>query len=329
MIKRLAIAAAFLCLLAVGFYFFAAPTLTAGHQPDEDAAPIRERITEYTVMYKDSFYLVPEIPDVVSFAGERVPTENFDIYESLDRELLSNCYFHSQTIRFLKLAPRYFAIVEPVLKQEKIPDDMKYLMVAESGFDPKAVSPAGATGLWQFMKGTADEYGLEISSAVDERYHVLKATHAACKMLHKLYNRFGSWAMVAAAYNAGPAGMSHQVDAQKQNSYYDLLLNPETARYVFRIVAIKLIMENPEKYGFKVAPHHRYHELNTVTLTVDSTITDLVRFANTRNTNYKMLKMLNPWLRGSSLPNPKKKSYTLELPAADFRQRYELKENNE
>ncbi len=190
-----------------------------------------------------------EMPEQVTFAGENMPLDLFDVKESLDRELLSNTYFHSQTIRLLKLANRYFPQIEAVLRANLVPDDFKYLAVAESGLS-QAVSPAKAVGFWQLMKGTAMEYGLEVGAEVDERYHVVKSTEVACKYLIESYQKYGNWTMTAASYNAGRRGVDRQIDRQKTENYYDLLLNEETARYIYRVVAFKLIFEDPSAYGF-------------------------------------------------------------------------------
>ena len=189
----------------------------------------------------------PRLPDKISFAGESVPLENFDVRESLDRELLICANYHSQTILFLKKLPRYFSIIEPILKRNNIPNDFKYLALAESNFIDKAMSPVGALGIWQFMKGAALANGLEISNEVDERYNIEKSTQAACNYLNDSYRQYRNWTMVAASYNAGMNGMDRQIELQNSHNYYDLLLNEETGRYIFRILALKIVMNNPEK----------------------------------------------------------------------------------
>ena len=265
------------------------------------------------------FYESVEVPDTIYFAGEKVPLEYFDVYESLDRELLVNSYFHSQTIRFLKMAPRFFSIIEPILKEDSIPVDFKYLALAESGFDPRVVSPAGAVGFWQFMKGTAKDYGLVINDEIDERYHIEKSTHAACAYLHESYKKYGSWTMVAATYNAGRNFVGRQIERQQETNYYDLLLGEETSRYVFRILALKLVMENPEKFGFQVSKHELYTTWNTKTIKLTGSVTNFADFAKEHGTNYKILKMLNPWLREAYLTNTAGKTYEIKLPAEGFR----------
>lgn len=261
-----------------------------------------------------------ELPAEADFAGEKLPLENFDTRESLDRELLVNANFHSQTLLYLKKAPRYFSIIEPILKENGIPDDFKYLAVAESGFNERIVSPAGAVGLWQFMKSTAIENSLEVTTEVDERYHIEKSTVAACKYLKKSYARYGSWTMVAASYNAGVSGVSRQAGRQDSNSYYDLLLNDETARYVFRIIALKLIMQAPEQYGFKVANEEKYPILKYENVELKGSVENFTDYAHKLGINYKILKYFNPWLRQSYLKNPAGKTYVIKVPEKGLRQ---------
>ncbi|NQU51062.1 MAG: lytic transglycosylase domain-containing protein [Bacteroidetes bacterium] len=258
-----------------------------------------------------------EIPTSVSFAGEAMPLERFDVKESLDRELLSNAYFHSQTIRYIKMAPRYFPIIEPILKEKGIPDDFKYLAVAESGFNPSAVSSARAIGFWQFMKGTAQDYGLEVNTLVDERYHIEKSTYAACRYLLDSYEKFGSWTLVAASYNRGMTGVKKQMTRQKADDYYNLLLTTETARYVFRIVAIKLIMENPEQYNFVISDEEKYSPIKTKEVEITGKVESFADFALKHGTNYKLLKYFNPWLRDNYLNNSTGKKYKVKIPVLD------------
>ena len=258
-----------------------------------------------------------EIPDSATFAGERVPLERFDIREALDRELIVNSYFHSQTIRLIKLAPRYFSIIEPILKEEGIPEDFKYLAVAESGLDPRAESYAGAIGFWQFMRGTAGDYGLEVNAEVDERYHVEKATYAACDYLKDAYEKFNSWTMVAAAYNAGMRGVERQEERQKSSNYYDLLFVEETQRYVFRIIALKLVLQNPERYNFIIGDEEKYPIISTKNVEVNGKVDDFADFAHEHGINYKLLKDFNPWLRQTYLTNTSGKNYMIKIPLVD------------
>lgn len=258
-----------------------------------------------------------KVPDTVFFAGEVVPVNRFDVRESLDRELLVNSYFHSQTLRVIKLAPRYFSIMEPILASKGVPDDFKYLAVAESGLNPRAVSPARAVGIWQFLAATAQEHGLEVNNEVDERYHIEKSTRAACDYLLRAYKKYGNWSMVAAAFNGGMAGVDRQITRQKNNVYYDILFGEETGRYVYRIIALKLIMENPEDYNFRVAEEDKYPVVKTRDVEVSGRIESLADFAIENNINYKLLKDFNPWLRDYSLNNAGKKKYTIKIPVFD------------
>jgi hypothetical protein len=275
---------------------------------DEKVEPDKDSYSVYGV----------EIPSWLTFAGEPVPIDLFDVMESMDRELLSNTYFHSQTIRLLKMAHRYFPQIEPVLKKNLVPDDFKYLAVAESGLT-QAVSPAKAVGFWQLLKGTAQEYGLEVSGEVDERYHVTRSTYAACQYLIESFRKYGNWTMTAASYNAGRRGMDTQIKRQKKDNYYDLLLNEETARYLYRVVAFKLIFENPEAYGFTLTEEDLYQEIPSYVVEVDSAVSDFADFAAEFNTNYKILKYMNPWLRDNKLTNPSRKTYEIILPEKGYR----------
>ncbi len=256
----------------------------------------------------------PSTPKSLTLFGERMPLEHSDVFESLDREVFTNCYYHSSTIRILKTAPRFFPIVEPILEEEGVPADFIYLAVAESGLLLTAKSPAGAVGFWQFMKKTAPEYGLEVNSEIDERYHLEKATRAACKYFKKSYENFGNWTAVAAAFNAGNSGMSKEMERQKETNYYNLLLNPETARYVYRIAALKLILEDPIKYGFDVNNKEKYEPWKTKEVEVNGSIESFPDWCKEHGTNYKVLKMLNPWLRDDKLQNKEGKSYFIKLP---------------
>ena len=260
-----------------------------------------------------------ELPTKLTFAGEAVPLEYYDVRENLDREILSTVYFHSQTIRYIKNAPRYFSIIEPILKSNGIPDDFKYLCVAESGFDVRAISPAKAVGLWQLIESAAKESGLEVNTEVDERYHIEKSTEVACRILKSAYLRFGSWSLAAASYNGGRTFVDRQIDTQRVKSYYDLQFGEETTRYVFRILAFKLVMEGPEKYGFMIKKDQLYPIIETKTVEVNRPVTDWATFAIENGINYKILKMFNPWLRESFLKNPTRKTYILKIPEKGFR----------
>ncbi len=302
------------CLLAIiGMIFLRSNTTS------EQAPPPEKRVGNNSEASSSPFFdlqhmkAVP-IPASMNFCGENVPLHDYDVKERLDRELLSNTYWHSNTIRNIKLANKFFPIIEPILAQNGIPDDFKYLAVIESSLQANATSHAGAVGYWQFLKGTAKEYGLEVAEQVDERRHIEKATKAACKYLKNMYNRFGNWTLAASAYNAGGAGISSQMNKQKANTYYDLVLNQETARYVFRILAVKLILQNPEQYGFDVPYNERYHPVAFNVETVKS-IPSIPDFALQRGTTYKQLKLLNPWLRTTALnARSSGKSYEIKIP---------------
>jgi len=252
-------------------------------------------------------------PTEILFAGEKVPLKEPEVYERLDREIHSNTYFHSNTILYFKKANRWFPVIEPILKENGIPEDFKYLALIESGLQ-NVVSPAGAAGYWQFMKATGKEYGLQIDTEVDERYHVEKATKAACQYLKDSYELYGDWALVAASYNAGKGRVSSELDRQKATSYFDLLLVEETGRYVFRILAVKHIFENPKKYGFNIRKADLYSTLDYTTVAVDSSVTSFADFAKQHNISYKILKHFNPWLREAYLTNTLKASYEIKLP---------------
>lgn len=259
------------------------------------------------------------LPNELSFCDEKVPLERLDVRERLDRELLVNTYWQSNTLLAHKRASRWFPLIEEVLKRNGVPDDMKYLAVIESGL-MNVVSPAGATGYWQFMKETAIGHKLEVNSEVDERYHVEKSTEAACAYLKEAYAKFGSWSMAAASYNIGQGGINKQVGRQQQESYYDLLLPEETSRYVFRILAMKEIIRDPERYGFHIRRKDLYPPYPTQSVEVTGSIENLTDFARRHNTSYKNLKLLNPWLRDTKLTNREGRTYTVLLPAEGFDQ---------
>lgn len=253
-----------------------------------------------------------ELPEQIDFAGERTPLEINDVKERLDRELLVNTYWQSNALLLIKRSNKYFPIIEPILEEYGIPDDFKYLAVAESGLE-HVVSPAGATGFWQIMKSTAQEYGLEVNSNVDERYHLEKSTRVACQYLKNSKERFGSWTLAAASYNAGNSGISRELKRQEVEDYYDLLLNPETSRYVFRIIALKHILSNAEEFGFHYEEKDLYKAEAVKSIEIDTAVTDFVRFAEKFDMNYKTLKAHNPWLRDKHLDNFSKKVYEIKV----------------
>lgn len=254
-----------------------------------------------------------DYPTEMDFCGERVPTEIIDVQERLDREMLININMNGSTTILLKRANKVFPIIEPILAANEIPDDFKYLAVIESGLI-NAISPSGAKGVWQFMPETAKEIGLEVNTEVDERYHLIKSTEAACRYLQKAYSKFNNWTMAAASYNGGMSGLFKQLEYQKGLDYYDLWLNDETSRYVFRILALKEIMKNHEKYGYLIQKEQLYQPISTRSIVIDSSITDLSDFAQKQGINYKILKVHNPWLREKKLSNTTKKTYSIDIP---------------
>ena len=257
----------------------------------------------------------PVLPSSIDFAGEAVPLQRWEIKEQLDRELLYNFYQPNNILYMLKLSGRYFPLIEERLKANNVPDDFKYLCIAESNMT-NAISRVGAVGFWQFMKNTAPGYELEVSETVDERYHVQKSTDAACDYLKKAYARFGSWTAAAASYNCGMGGYNSNAEFQQTTNYYDLLLPEETQRYIFRILAFKHLIGNAGKLGFTLKPEEQYKPAPTRTITVSNNISDLASFARQQGTTYKMLKWHNPWLRGRSLKVKSGKTYSILLPAS-------------
>jgi hypothetical protein len=253
----------------------------------------------------------------MDFAGEEVPTFMADVQERLDKEMITNMNYHTNTTLVIKRANKVFPIIEPILKKYGVPDDFKYLAVIESSL-VNAVSPAGARGVWQFMPATAKEKGMEVSDEVDERYHLEKSTEAACKYLVSAKEKFGSWTLAAASYNGGMNGISRKMEEQEVMDYYDLLLTEETSRYVFRILALKEIMSKSEKYGFNIPNEALYYNIPTKKIVIDSSITDLAKFAKTQGVNYKILKIHNPWLRDKKLTVTTGKKYEIEIPTSGY-----------
>ena len=270
-----------------------------------------------TFKEKYNIYALPKPAKDLFFCNERVPLENPDIWERYDKELLKNAYWQSSTLLLQKRAAKYFPIIEEILAKNNVPDDFKYLALIESGLE-NVTSPAGAKGFWQILKTTGREFGLEINKEVDERYHIEKSTQIACDFLNKSYKKFDSWTMAAASYNMGRAGLARQVKRQKENSYYDLILNQETSRYLFRIIAVKQIMEKPGKHGFNLVENDYYNYIPTNEIVVDTTVNNLVDFAKLYQINYKILKLHNPWLREAYLPNKSKKKYTIKIPQKGY-----------
>ena len=269
-------------VVVIGSLIFAVQSTPTGKTIEKETTSVDKNVTDG---YQISAI---EIPEDLNFAGEPVPLEDPEILERVDREFLVNTYWQSNAVLMMKRANKYFPIIEPILAKNGVPDDFKYLAVAESGLQ-NAVSPAGARGFWQIMKPTGREYGLEINDNVDERYHLEKATEVACRYLKKWKERFGSWTLTAAAYNAGPAGIRKYMRIQKADDYYDLLLGEETGRYVFRIMAIKEIISNRDKYGFQLKNEDLYTAVPTFSVEVDSTVASWADFAKLYEINYKVL----------------------------------------
>jgi len=301
-----------ICLIALsGFFIFAMQKGPSDQAINADKSDISSKVTNgYNVYALD-------VPMELNFAGEPLPLDNPDIYERMDRELLVNTYWQSNGLLMFKRAQKYFPIIEPILKENGIPEDFKYLAVIESGLT-NAVSPAGARGFWQIMKTTGRENGLEINSNVDERYHLEKATKVACKYLKEAKARFGNWTLSAASYNAGKAGIGRRLKEQNVSDYYDLLLGEETGRYMFRIVALKEILNNAEKYGFNFNEKHLYKYVPTTKVKVDTAVTDFTKFAEKFGINYKILKIHNPWLREPHLNNKSRKLYEIAIPKEGY-----------
>lgn len=301
-------------VVAVAAVFINAVKSSAVQQTTVD---VKKENKDSLSLVKDYNVYALKIPEGINFAGERVPVEDPDVRERLDRELLVNTYWQSNGLLLIKRANKYFPVIEPILKFHGVPDDFKYLAVIESGLT-QAVSPAGATGFWQLMKGTAKERGLEVNANVDERYHIQKATEAACVYLKKAKERFGNWTMAAAAYNAGNYGMARQLERQEIKGYYNVLLGEETRRYVFRILALKEILSNPEGYGFNLDPEDMYTHIPVNEVEVDTAVSSFPKFAKKHGINYKILKIHNPWLREDHLNNASGKKYIIKIPKPGY-----------
>lgn len=286
---------------------------SAKKKENKDETKIEERDTTIVVETDHAPIVSPFIPQNIQFAGQTIPLDKLGVREKLDRELVINCYWHSNTIFYMKRAGRWFPMIEKILKEHDLPNDFKYLAVIESGLD-NVVSPSGAAGFWQFMKSTAKEYGLEVNRKVDERYHPEKATHAACKFLKEMYRHYDDWMLAAASFNMGRGALDNRLEEQKVDNYFDLLLNAETARYMYRIIAVKLIFENPAKYGFQLQNNDLYQPYATRVVNVEEDVENWVDFALEQESNYRNLKIMNPWLRSTSLHVNKGKTYDILLP---------------
>ncbi len=301
-------------LFVLSTLVFAVQQGAALNESTEESNPVKEEEIRVDPTYKISAIAIPED---LNFAGEAVPQEDPEIMERIDREFLVNTYWQSNALLLMKRAHKYFPIIEPILLKNGVPEDFKYLAVAESGLQ-NVVSPAGARGFWQIMKPTGREYGLEINDNVDERYHLEKATQVACDYLKKYKEKYGSWTLAAAAYNAGTGSIDRYMNIQQTDSYYDLLLGDETGRYVFRIMAIKEILKDPETYGFKIEEEDLYQNVPTFQVEVDTAVSSFAEFARNYGISYKILKRHNPWLREPHLNNSSRKKYQISIPMKGY-----------
>ncbi len=299
-------AAIFISGFAVCFILF----LILGNSSTETKSTVTIRSDEFPQNYK---IVSPKFPANLSFAGEGVPIDNFEVFERIDREILVNTYWHSATILTLKRANRWFPVIENILRKNNIPDDFKYIAAIESGLI-NVVSPAKATGFWQLLEEPAKKYGLEVNDEVDERYDVEMATEAACKYLREAYNKFGNWTLAAASYNMGMTGVARQLERQKTNNYYNLVLGEETSRYIARAVAMKVIMANPKNFGFLIEEDNLYTPLKWNEVELSGQAVDLADYAYKQGANYKILKYYNPWLRDNILTNKTGETYKIKHP---------------
>lgn len=300
--KKLSIAAIVLSILAI-----VGEILICASSREDSEEVLQRAISNNYRIYS------PILPDTMSFAGEKVPLSTYYVHEGLDLEVITNMYRHSSTMLYFKRANRYFPIIEPILKKNGIPSDFKYLCVIESGLT-NATSPAKAQGFWQFIPSTGANYGLTVNDEIDMRNNLTASTEAACKYIRSLYNKFHSWTAAAAAYNCGENGLARRISKQSTDNYYDLWLNSETSRYVYRILAMKLIMQNPQKYGFHLRQCDLYPPIPTRAATLSGQNVDLYEFARTNGTSYKMLRMLNPWIQTDVLKNKSNQKYMVQLP---------------
>ena len=306
-ILRFMTTALLLVMIFVGFEVFTYSSDEIKTEDENYQSKFNEDYKIYTI----------NIPEKMDFCGEVVPTFDQDVMERLDRELLVNTYWQSNSLLYHKRASKWFPVIVPILKANGIPEDFKYLALVDSGL-MNVVSPAGASGFWQILKSTAQGYGLEVNKDVDERYNVVRSTEAACKYLNEAFKLYGNWTLAAASYNMGMGGVNKQLKRQKAKTYYDLLLNRETSRYVFRIIAAKEIHKNPTQYGFHYREKDLYKPRETYSITIDTTVSDLALFAELNKVNYKILKIFNPWMRQSFLPNKSRKKYKVLFPKSGY-----------
>lgn len=297
----------------------AALAILAFFAPTEDMQALTPSasVPEPAAVGEYSEIINPVIPKSVKFAGTKVDLDKTDRWERLDRELTAMAYTHGNTLLAIKRANRYFPILAPILKKNGVPDDMIYLAVIESTLNPRALSPAKAGGLWQFMPSTGKEYGLEVNDYVDERYDPVKATEAACRYLKNSYEKYGNWESVAASYNGGMARITNELAAQQVDTAYDLYLADETMRYMFRLLAMKLILENPADYGFRLTADQLYQPLEYTTVEVSTPVEDWPTWAKQQGIDYMTLRDHNPWIRAKSLPNKTGKTYIVNIPTKE------------
>lgn len=305
--------------LLLSVLLMAGSIATACAQQGKGGQPAPVAVTEIPDEAPPVF--IPNLPRELTFAGEKVPMHYAEVREALEREMTVTMFMHSRTLRTLRLTTRYFPVIEPIMKKYGIPADFKYLCMAESGLDPNTVSAVGASGLWQLMPSAAKDYGVETGSNVDLRFNIEIATEAACKYLRDAYKRYGSWTMAAASYNAGLAGVTRRKDIQGVDSYYDLFLPEETMRYVYRILSFKLLTENPQKYGFHLRKKDYLPAFeNYKKITISEQNIDWSAFAAKHGTNYKVLRILNPWIRSYEYANKGGTTYTVMIPTEGFRE---------
>lgn len=297
-------------------YIFLAFTvmMLAGCNDKEESTEVPVITTNYVISEGTYTTSNVPIPPYCIFAGDTILINRNDLKERLDHELIAFKYSHTISMLMLKRAPKYFPLIEPILKAKGIPDDFKYLMVIESNLNPRSVSTAAAAGFWQFTKSTGKQYGLEINSNVDERYNTEKATAAACDYINSAYNKYGNWLTAAASYNVGQNYISKELTNQHQKKAIDLWLPEETSRYIFRLLAVKTMFEHPEYFGFNLTEDELYKPAESIdTITVRTSIPDLARFANKYGVSYRELKSANLWLRESKLKNDSHREYRIAI----------------
>lgn len=312
----------FCLFVSVSLLFACSGNTAVANQPEnliftQEDSLITNSLPNVTI---EQSVMIPALPKEASFADEPVPLEFFDVYESLEREMITICYWHSSLTYIVQLSGRYQKMIEDILIEEGLHKDFFYLCVAESMLQPSS-SPANAQGYWQFLEGTAKDFGLEVSEQVDERYNWEKSTRAAAKYFKKAYEKYGTWTLAAASYNIGMANINNRIAYQSINNYYDMQLPPETARYVYRAIAFKIIMNNLSDYGFKIAGEHKYKPLECNKVNVSTPVANWSEFAAAHGTNFKMLKMMNEWIRSNKLDNKLRKTYTVLVPDSNFRNR--------